>query len=207
MKKILLILFIICSITNSYAIVSTRQVGDCVEILLKNGIKIQAQIMQNSATGIGYRICDSQDTSVRKLEKKDIATVETADGDIIYQDEHTILNKKNAKKIEPTETKENKKYNALSVASLVLSLLSLVLLGFKQFVPSIISALFATILGGISLAKVKKETGKINFQSMSKTGIGISVSILIIMLIAVIIILILFFIYVAFIAALIAAIF
>ena len=183
MKKIfLLILFILCAITNSYAIVSTKQVVDCVEIVLKNGIKIQAQIIESSATSISYRICNAQDTSVRKLEKKDISTVKTMDGKIIYQDEYAILNKKQTEKSAAIEAKDIKKYDGLAIVSLILALLSLVLLGFAQFIPSIISAFTATVLGGIFISKEQKSKGKSNFSSLSKAGVSIGMAIFLIML-------------------------
>ena len=163
-------------------IVATKQVADCVDIVLKNGIKIQVQIIESSATGISYRICNAQDTSVRKLEKKDISTVKTMDGKIIYQDEYAILNKKQTEKSAAIEAKDIKKYDGLAIVSLVLALLSLVLLGFAQFIPSIISAFTATVLGGIFISKEQKSKGKSNFSSLSKAGVSIGMAIFLIML-------------------------
>ena len=70
MKKILFILFIICSITNSYAIVATKLVGDCVEIALKSGEKFQAEIVSNQKENFSYKKCNVVDAAEIMISKK-----------------------------------------------------------------------------------------------------------------------------------------
>ncbi len=125
MKKILLILFISCSITNSYAIVATKLAGDCVEILLKNGEKIQVNSVRFTEIDIKYKRCgkaaDDPDFSISKLE---VESVKTADGKVLFQTNEDI--KKNLIDLKRI-------YNKAAMVSLAMGLISLLIASLALF--------------------------------------------------------------------------
>lgn len=154
MKKILLTLLAICSITSSYAIVATKQVADCVEIVLKNGEKFPATITQNAATVLKYRRCDYIDGSEVRIAKNKIASIKTASGEVIFQnDPNNILIENKAELFDQSELNLSR-YSLTSLLSFFIGTIVLLTTGNRY---SLLLYLLGIMLGVAGIIQVKSK--------------------------------------------------
>ena len=164
MKKILFIIFIIFSITDSYAIVRTKKVSACVDILLKNGEKFQAEIVSNQKEKFSYKKCNVVDAAEIMISKKEVSSIKTASGEIIYQDAENGI-KRNIFE-ENSREKEWNKMAIASVASLVVACTGYL---------AIIGIPLAIILGAIALKQIDYNPEKYKGKWVAQMGIVLGV--------------------------------
>jgi len=152
--------------------------NDCAKIALKTGEVLEVDLIQISPTEVKYKPCNKPEGPEFVLNKKDIFSIQSSDGEILYTGINPTENKtveaKEEEHSSPISYKENRKTPALAILALVLGILSLIVL-ISINPASFLLAILAVIFGAISKRKIKKNPAQYTGKGMANTGLIIGI--------------------------------
>jgi len=134
----------------------------CAKIVLKNGDIIEADIIQLTSTEIKYKRCGKPDDPEFVVDKKEVLSVQAADGDIIFR--NTGANVRSSDKDDEKQTETN---------------------AIIAFIGALVLFPLGIIFGIISLNKISKNPEKYKGRGFALAGIIIGGLYLLFLLIAI----------------------
>jgi hypothetical protein len=155
-----------------------KQQGDnCSKIVMKDGDIIEANIIQISPTEIKYKRCGKPNDPELVIYKKDVLSVKTADGEIIFrnlnpnpEDANNSNNRdKNYGTSENNNSNSNEpKMEGNALAGMICGIMGLVL-GFN--IIGLAAGVVGIILSIIGMNKIKREPKKYKGRGMALAGL------------------------------------
>jgi Domain of unknown function (DUF4190) len=157
-----------------------KQQGDnCSKIVMKDGDIIEANIIQISPTEIKYKRCGKPNDPELVIYKKDVLSVKTADGEIIFRNTNNNVNtddnnNNNRDKNYGTDDRNNSnnsnepKMEGNSLAGMICGIMGLVL-GFNLI--GLAAGVVGIILSIIGMNKIKREPKKYKGRGMALAGL------------------------------------
>jgi Domain of unknown function (DUF4190) len=157
-----------------------KQQGDnCSKIVMKDGDIIEANIIQISPTEIKYKRCGKPNDPELVIYKKDVLSVKTADGEIIFRNTNNNVNtddnnNNNRDKNYGTDDRNNSnnsnepKMEGNSLAGMICGIMGLVL-GFNLI--GLAAGVVGIILSIIGMNKIKREPKKYKGKGMALAGL------------------------------------
>lgn len=133
----------------------------CSKIKLHTGEIIEADILEITATRVVYRRCGRPNTPEIDISKGDVASIENSDGKIVFQDRG---NEDYAYRDTGYSEPETEK---LASWALICSIVGLF------FFPLLIAG---TIMGAISLGRIRRNPGKYKGKGMAQAAVIIGVA-------------------------------
>jgi Domain of unknown function (DUF4190) len=157
-----------------------KQQGDnCSKIVMKDGDIIEANIIQISPTEIKYKRCGKPNDPELVIYKKDVLSVKTADGEIIFRNTNNNANtddsnNNNRDKNYGTDDRNNSnnsnepKMEGNALAGMICGIMGLVL-GFNLI--GLAAGVVGIILSIIGMNKIKREPKKYKGKGMALAGL------------------------------------
>jgi Domain of unknown function (DUF4190) len=157
-----------------------KQQGDnCSKIVMKDGDIIEANIIQISPTEIKYKRCGKPNDPELVIYKKDVLSVKTADGEIIFRNTNNNANtdennNNNRDKNYGTDDRNNNnnsnepKLEGNALAGMICGIMGLVL-GFNLI--GLAAGVVGIILSIIGINKIKREPKKYKGRGLALAGL------------------------------------
>jgi Domain of unknown function (DUF4190) len=155
-----------------------KQQGDnCSKIVMKDGDIIEANIIQISPTEIKYKRCGKPNDPELVIYKKDVLSVKTADGEIIFRNTNNNINtddnnSNNRDKNYGTDNNSNNsnepKLEGNALAGMICGIMGLVL-GFNLI--GLAAGVVGIVLSIIGINKIKREPKKYKGRGMALAGL------------------------------------
>jgi Domain of unknown function (DUF4190) len=156
-----------------------QQVDNCSKIVMKDGDIIEANIIQISPTEIKYKRCGKPNDPELVIYKKDVLSIKTADGEIIFRNTNNNINtddsnNNNRDKNYGTDERNNSnnsnepKMEGNSLAGMICGIMGLVL-GFNLI--GLAAGVVGIVLSIIGINKIKREPKKYKGRGMALAGL------------------------------------
>jgi Domain of unknown function (DUF4190) len=157
-----------------------KQQGDnCSKIVMKDGDIIEANIIQISPTEIKYKRCGKPNDPELVIYKKDVLSIKTADGEIIFRNTNNNVNtddnnNNNRDKNYGTDDRNNSnnsnepKMEGNALAGMICGIMGLVL-GFNLI--GLAAGVVGIVLSIIGINKIKREPKKYKGRGMALAGL------------------------------------
>jgi Domain of unknown function (DUF4190) len=157
-----------------------KQQGDnCSKIVMKDGDIIEANIIQISPTEIKYKRCGKPNDPELVIYKKDVLSIKTADGEIIFRNTNNNVNtddsnNNNRDKNYGTDDRNNNnksnepKLEGNALAGMICGVMGL-LLGFNLI--GLAAGVVGIILSIIGMNKIKREPKKYKGRGLALAGL------------------------------------
>jgi hypothetical protein len=157
-----------------------KEQGDnCSKIVMKDGDIIEANIIQISPTEIKYKRCGKPNDPELVIYKKDVLSVKTADGEIIFRNTNNNVNtddsnNNNRDKNYGTDDRSNNnnsnepKLEGNALAGMICGIMGLVL-GFS--ILGLACGVVGIVLSIIGMNKIKREPKKYKGRGLALAGL------------------------------------
>lgn len=154
-----------------------KQGDNCAKIVMKDGDIIEANIIQISPTEVKYKRCGKPNDPELVIYKKDVLSIKTADGEIIYRNTNpnpeTVNNGNRDTNYGTTESNNSSSSNepkmeGNSLAGMICGIMGL-LLGFTYL--GLAAGIVSIILSIIGMKHVNENPKKFKGKGMALAGL------------------------------------
>jgi Domain of unknown function (DUF4190) len=154
-----------------------KQVDNCSKIVMKDGDIIEANIIQISPTEIKYKRCGKPNDPELVIYKKDVLSVKTADGEIIFRNLNTNPEEANSSNNKDTNygtgdknasNSNEPKTEGNALAGMICGIMGLVL-GFS--ILGLACGVVGIVLSIIGMNKIKRDPKKYKGRGLALAGL------------------------------------